>query len=1006
MVENVITNKVQIEGYENIKQLKDEIAKLRKEMVGLADESEAQKKKANELAQAEFALKQAMSANRKDTSALIGSYNQLQNQLTALKKVWKETNDETTRNEIGQQIAVLDERLKTLDSSVGVHTRNVGNYRSALKGLREELYQLPKGTEEYTAKLREAAEMTHEIREQQQMLTYASSDLGDQLSNITQIGAGLASGFAAVNAAMGLFGSESEDLQKVLVKVQQTMALMQGLQGLDGLLKRTKGLSVALGLTTKATVNNTIATKNNNKAKAENVALTEAQRKSELDLANARKVGTIEIEKADKAQKGFFDKLGSNPIALLTAAIAATTVAVTKTNSKMKELLGGVDMLPVKIASLEAAREKAFQNYLKALDKSERATKRAKEKLDKYDEALTKLREQQADAVREQTSEIAKSYEWEIKENEARLGSDYKYTKEGAELYRKYLNAKILSYKKDSDEYKQALIEKMSFETQYTNHWEEIRIAAYEKEKARILDLTKNWENMVFNLAATDEEIIYNTNQERIKAWNDFIETIPEEQRAGLIIPSESEFGEKLQELAETFKGDFVKPLIKRVKDDVGALTDESLDIVKVAKDRYEEALTKSMFDAIYEAQVKLFNKQSASIKILNERDKASQEFSDNMYKVSSDVQIRRAEQSYKALDTLYQNNINKLNEFLKQVENIFPKDSKAYKEYLRNTMDLITQLQGEQLKNTADFEAQRSDILKQSFLTRFDEEKTLFDREVKLKQGEYEKYASTLDLLGFKNGNLPKQYAEMLDEVSTMQENFYLERMGQIETLLKDERLVVSDKKELETEWLELKMEYEDIALQHTLDNNERTREAFKNTFNAIKDSAGGMSTIFNTVGNSYKEMLERQRDDRKVSDKEWNEGFQTYKGIQVAQTIANTLSSSMAAYQSLAGIPYVGPALGAAAAAAAIAYGMQQVKTLQALQPNRNSSLNQNTVQASATPAIRDYEPTTFRNLTGAKETEDLKNAIINQPLWISVVDIDKAQDKVKIKDKETTF
>jgi hypothetical protein len=43
---------------------------------------------------------------------------------------------------------------------------------------------------------------------------------------------GLASGFSAVQGAMGLIGSESEDVQKTLLKVQSALALSQGLQGL------------------------------------------------------------------------------------------------------------------------------------------------------------------------------------------------------------------------------------------------------------------------------------------------------------------------------------------------------------------------------------------------------------------------------------------------------------------------------------------------------------------------------------------------------------------------------------------------------------------------------------------------------------------------------------------------------------------------------------------------------------------------------------------------------
>ena len=43
---------------------------------------------------------------------------------------------------------------------------------------------------------------------------------------------GVASGFSAVQGAMGLFGAESQNVEKLMLKVQSAMALSQGLQAL------------------------------------------------------------------------------------------------------------------------------------------------------------------------------------------------------------------------------------------------------------------------------------------------------------------------------------------------------------------------------------------------------------------------------------------------------------------------------------------------------------------------------------------------------------------------------------------------------------------------------------------------------------------------------------------------------------------------------------------------------------------------------------------------------
>jgi hypothetical protein len=60
----------------------------------------------------------------------------------------------------------------------------------------------------------------------------------------------------------------------------------------------------------------------------------------------------------------------------------------------------------------------------------------------------------------------------------------------------------------------------------------------------------------------------------------------------------------------------------------------------------------------------------------------------------------------------------------------------------------------------------------------------------------------------------------------------------------------------------------------------------------------------------------------------------FQAYKAFAIAQTIIDTISSAQKAFTSLAGIPFVGPALGAAAAAAAVVAGMARVNQIRSMQ------------------------------------------------------------------------
>lgn len=68
----------------------------------------------------------------KQVQELDGSYNSLAKRLRELRKEWKSTNDEGQRNELGKQMSEINNQLKEMDASVGVFSRNVGNYTNSI----------------------------------------------------------------------------------------------------------------------------------------------------------------------------------------------------------------------------------------------------------------------------------------------------------------------------------------------------------------------------------------------------------------------------------------------------------------------------------------------------------------------------------------------------------------------------------------------------------------------------------------------------------------------------------------------------------------------------------------------------------------------------------------------------------------------------------------------------------------------------------------------------------
>ena len=78
--------------------------------------------------------------------------------------------------------------------------------------------------------------------------------------------------------------------------------------------------------------------------------------------------------------------------------------------------------------------------------------------------------------------------------------------------------------------------------------------------------------------------------------------------------------------------------------------------------------------------------------------------------------------------------------------------------------------------------------------------------------------------------------------------------------------------------------------------------------------------------------------------SEKEQKKAFKIQKAANIAQALIDTYASATAAYKSLVGVPVVGPALGIAAAAAAVTGGLLNVKQIQATE-FQGSSVGGNT-------------------------------------------------------------
>jgi hypothetical protein len=138
--------------------------------------------------------------------------------------------------------------------------------------------------------------------------------LGKSLSSV-------ASGFSAVEGAMGLVGAESEDVQKAMLRVQSAMALAQGLEGLEDAGRAFKQLGAVVKSTTVYTTLYNFVMGVSNKETATNVAVTEADTTAKVGLTGATGGLSVVTGTATTAMKLF-------RVALIATGIGAIVVLV------------------------------------------------------------------------------------------------------------------------------------------------------------------------------------------------------------------------------------------------------------------------------------------------------------------------------------------------------------------------------------------------------------------------------------------------------------------------------------------------------------------------------------------------------------------------------------------------------------------------------------------------------------------------------------------------------
>lgn len=385
--------------------------------------------------------------------------------------------------------------------------------------------------------------------------------------------------------------------------------------------------------------------------------------------------------------------------------------------------------------------------------------------------------------------------------------------------------------------------------------------------------------------------------------------------------------------------------------------------LLSLQKQAYQEQLEQA--ERVYQNQLELANGNAEAIEAA-ERQKANAVFridQDNYLKL-----IELAENYRKLVEARPNTNgsqtaqLDQLNETIQNLTISLNGCADAYRQLVREQ----TAADAETAYNKANFEAR----------------KKMLEDDIALTQAHNERYLELIRQKYVMQADLEAEAIRYQQEQLT-QDNSNIDVELDLLKQQLDAKLILQE--EYEQQVLEL----EQRRMENTAALNELEVEAEKNKMEKKKELQEMYMSAISSISGSITAVLNEAANAEDVS-------FEDQKKLKIASTIITTLTSAMEAFQSVASIPIVGPALGAAAAASTIAVGMMQVNKIRQTKKNSsNASASVGSIQTIQTP-------TQMTNITGFSDEVELPD----QRVYVVYDDIAQAGNHVQVVENNSSF
>lgn len=360
--------------------------------------------------------------------------------------------------------------------NTGESTRTVKELRAELKSLKDQLLNTQQGTEEYSKTMQRAANIQKELKDQMQEVNNSAMDFGQKMGNATRVMAGVSGAITAATGALSLFGIENEEAQKKITATMTTLiGITQGLSKIDDGVKAFKRLTIAINASSKSMNGFKVALISTGLGAL--VVVLGSIIAYWDEFTEAIGLSAKQMERLGDIAKGVFNVFTSS---LKGLAIALGKMVKGDFQGAWQALKDGFSVVKnfnEGVANAQAKREEALTKKQK-----EEAAKRAKIAEDEYKKRI------------ELEQKLAK-YERDMEAARTRGAESGRYTQGAFDRQMRYFDRLFAVYRKDSEEYRNLMLEKEQFLQDWENHWIEEGEKEAEAARKRAEDERKRLED-------------------------------------------------------------------------------------------------------------------------------------------------------------------------------------------------------------------------------------------------------------------------------------------------------------------------------------------------------------------------------------------------------------------------------------------------------------------------------------------------------------------------------